>query len=145
LRTITGRIWGGIIPPSARLARAIFAGGILLGIVLLLSTQAIPGVSCSFRDLTGYDCFTCGLTRSFSSFLHGDMGGALRYHVLGPLLYSGMILYAVFCLAEALRGRRIITKMSVAVRRKALVALALAWVIFGGIRLGVELMERFSQ
>jgi hypothetical protein len=138
-------MWGGIIPPSARLARTISAGGILLGIVFLLSTQTIPGVSCPFRDLTGYDCFTCGLTRSCSSFVHGDIAGSLRYHLLGPLLCAGLILYGVFWLAEALRGRRIIAKMNVAVRTRAFVALVLTWAIFGGIRLGLELLERLHQ
>jgi hypothetical protein len=133
------------IPSSARLARAIFAGGILLGIVFLLSTQTIPGISCPFRELTGYDCFTCGLTRSFSSFLHGDIVGSLRYHLLGPILCAGIIVWGVVWFGEALRGRRTTIHVSAPMRTKSVVALALAWAAFGGIRLGMELLERLSQ
>lgn len=136
---------GAILPPSARLARAISAGGVLVGIVFLLSTQTIPGISCPFRELTGYDCFACGLTRSFSSFLHGDIVGSVRYHPMGPILCAGMILWSIFWIVEALSARRIGENVRAAMRTKGLIALALACVIFGGIRLGVELLERLSQ
>jgi hypothetical protein len=134
-----------VIPSSARLVRAVSAGGILLGMVFVFSIQTLPGISCPFRELTGYDCFTCGLTRSFSSFLHGDIVGSLRYHLLGPILCAGMILWGGIWFGEALSGRRIAAHVRATIGQKGIVALALACVIFGGIRLGVELLERLSQ
>jgi hypothetical protein len=60
---------------------------------------------CPFLFLTGQPCPLCGGTRSFASMWQGDVGGALRYHPLGPLLFVGT-LAAVAALAGLLATRR---------------------------------------
>ncbi len=42
---------------------------------------------CLFSNLTGMDCFGCGLTRSFTYMGHGDVAAAFARHMLGPLFY----------------------------------------------------------
>ena len=42
---------------------------------------------CLFSNLTGLDCFGCGLTRSFTYVGHGDLESALDLHRLGPIFY----------------------------------------------------------
>jgi hypothetical protein len=61
--------------------------------------------SCPFRLLTGQPCPLCGGTRSFAEMWQGDLGGAARYHPLGPALFvltfAGVAALAVL----VLRGR----------------------------------------
>src|SRR5438270_12571671 len=35
-------------------------------------------------------CPGCGLTTSFTAFIHGDLASAFHAHPLGPLLYVGI-------------------------------------------------------
>lgn len=64
----------------------------LLGAALLLGLGLRPGIwgrlpdLCLFHRVTGLDCPTCGLTRSWSALLHGEVGAAFRSHWLGPVL-----------------------------------------------------------
>lgn len=45
---------------------------------------------CSLKRTTGVPCPGCGLTRSWVSAVHGDLGGSLAHHPLGwmVLLYA---------------------------------------------------------
>lgn len=52
---------------------------------------------CFFKRLTGFDCLTCGLTRSFKEILKGNILASFSYHLLGfPLflflVYLGFLL-----------------------------------------------------
>ena len=49
---------------------------------------------CLFHRLTGRPCPSCGLTRSWSALLHGDLGAAFRFHRLGPPLLLALVLLA---------------------------------------------------
>jgi hypothetical protein len=51
--------------------------------------------SCLFKDLTGFNCPTCGMTRSFISVGHGDFYGAMKYNLGGILAFA-------LCVQEAL-------------------------------------------
>jgi hypothetical protein len=46
---------------------------------------------CPFHNWTGIPCPGCGMTRSFVSLAHGQIGAAFEYHPLGPLLFAGAI------------------------------------------------------
>ena len=47
---------------------------------------------CWLHETFGIRCALCGMSRSFSSLAHGDIGASFAFHHLGPLLF------AVFCL-----------------------------------------------
>src|SRR5437879_4974629 len=47
---------------------------------------------CTFYQMTGLPCPSCGMTTSFSLLMHGDVPNSLRANAVGTLL-------AVFCLA----------------------------------------------
>ena len=64
-------------------------------------------LSCRFRQLTGYSCPTCGLTRSFHAFSHLDLREAFRFHLLGPVIYSALLLYCIKFLFELITGKEI--------------------------------------
>lgn len=50
---------------------------------------------CMFRNITGYRCPGCGLTRSFVFMGHLDVVDAFRLHWLGPLFYLAVVHQAV--------------------------------------------------
>src|SRR3982751_3562109 len=51
------------------------------------------GTSCMFHNLFGVDCPFCGLTRSFVSLAHGQIGRAFEFHPAGPLLFVAMLVF----------------------------------------------------
>lgn len=79
---------------------------ILIGAILL--TPAESGASrvqlgrftlpqtCVFKNLTGLPCPGCGLTRSMSSAMHGDVVMSFTYHRLGLLTLFYIFLQFVF-------------------------------------------------
>ena len=51
-------------------------------------------------------CPGCGLTTSWTAFLHGDFGLAFRAHPLGPFLYLGYTAFALGTFALFVKRRR---------------------------------------
>jgi len=47
---------------------------------------------CWLHETSGIRCALCGMSRSFCSLAHGDIGASFAFHRLGPFLF------AVFCL-----------------------------------------------
>lgn len=72
-----------------------------------VETHALHGPTiCLFRQLTGLDCPSCGLTRAFRAMGHLDVIGAFRYNPLGPLFFSGTVIAWVYATAQVLtRGK----------------------------------------
>jgi len=48
---------------------------------------------CLFHRFMGVPCPTCGLTRSWSALLHGHLEAAFRFHLLGPPLFLGIVIW----------------------------------------------------
>lgn len=57
---------------------------------------------CAFKQLTGFDCPGCGITRASHHLLHGRIAEAFQ---LNPLLFV-FIAVALCALPSILRGRR---------------------------------------
>ncbi len=62
---------------------------------LALGDVPLP-LLCGFRRATGLDCPGCGLTRSVTATLHGQLNHAVDWNPVGPLV-------AVYALLQALR------------------------------------------
>ncbi|HMR09469.1 MAG TPA: DUF2752 domain-containing protein, partial [Polyangiaceae bacterium] len=97
----------------------MLSSGLVLGslaVVLfpcfLFSPQAIDSgavvlwPACSFRQLFGSPCPTCGLTRAFSALSHGRMQDALSYHGAAPVVYAGFWIGALASLLAFLSAAR---------------------------------------
>ncbi|ODM27396.1 DUF2752 domain-containing protein [Acetivibrio mesophilus] len=63
----------------------------------------IPG-TCLFKNATGYNCPSCGMTRSFVSISHFDFADALRFNMAGIFAYAWCILELIY------RVLRVLTK-----------------------------------
>ncbi len=70
-------------------------------------------LTCRFKQLTGYSCPTCGLTRSFHAFSHLHFKEAFGFHLFGPFLYTALLLCLIKFLYELTTGKEIKTVISV--------------------------------
>lgn len=72
--------------------RAILFGPFLFGLMLTVGSPVSEGPTlCPFALVTGVACPGCGMTRAVSHLLHGDLGIALRYHPLVPMVVLGAV------------------------------------------------------
>lgn len=55
----------------------------------------IPG-TCFFKNATGHNCPSCGMTRSFVSVSHLDFVGALRFNMAGIFAYALCLLEIIY-------------------------------------------------
>jgi hypothetical protein len=100
----------GRIYPELRSTRknlALRAAAVLLGLAVLLVLAILPTeilikgpTICVWKNLFGIDCPTCGMTRAFSSILHGKLAHALAYNKLVVLVFP---MYCGLLLREAAR------------------------------------------
>ena len=75
----------------------LFVGSLALLIPLASTTHGFANgpILCPFRLLTGYECPTCGTTRSLGSLIQGDVVGALNNNPLG-IVVAVAIMWFVF-------------------------------------------------
>lgn len=64
-------------------------------------------ILCPFRALTGLLCPGCGMTRAFCALGHGELGRAIHFNALSPLLYLSFIVAWVGAAATLLHLRRV--------------------------------------
>ncbi len=66
------------------------AFGILILITLAITLRQTGGLGwipgCLFREMSGYQCPGCGMTRSTTAALNGDIREAVRLNVIGMII-----------------------------------------------------------
>ncbi len=131
-----------VLPRDARLFRAGvgLALAAAVGAILLLPRAEALLPTCLFRELTGVDCLTCGITRSLEAAAHGDILASVHFHLLGPFVLAGMIVSCVALAAEAGTGRRIVLLAQRRWWRRVLWGGTAAWIIYGVVRALVEVI-----
>jgi hypothetical protein len=60
---------------------------------------------CSFLDLTGVPCPSCGLTTSFAYTVRGDFSNGLRANWVGVLMVIGCVVMVPWAAYSAWKGR----------------------------------------
>lgn len=76
--------------------------------VLTLFGREIP-VVCTWRNLFGFGCPGCGLTRSFTFMAHGAFIEAFRMNLMGPVLFTvlaSQVPWRLWRLIRRSRGER---------------------------------------
>jgi hypothetical protein len=107
-------------------ARVIASGAavLVLGASYAYAPYVHDGpVVCLLRGLIGIPCPSCGLTRGFCALAHLELGEALRYHALSPLLFAAVVA-TPFVAAYEVATRR-------PVSRRWLFSSKLAWGLAG--------------
>ncbi|MBM4161100.1 MAG: DUF2752 domain-containing protein [Ignavibacteria bacterium] len=135
--------WNNALSRGDRTVKALAAAGLLLGVwaLFLLAPENIPYLSCAFRDLTGHSCPTCGLTRSLHAASHGELVVSLRYHLMGPLVLTGILLASVLWSVEAATGKRIRLATNAKPARDVIAMFLIVWIVYWGIRLISEFVH----
>lgn len=99
------------VPLSRRQKRNKTAWIFSLSVILIYSVLIDPAKSnittCGFKELTGLDCPTCGISRSFYAFSHFNFTDAFSFHLLGPLLFTAFFIAIVIFLIELLSDKEI--------------------------------------
>jgi hypothetical protein len=135
--------WDNMLSRGDRTIRAFAGAGLLLGLWALfsLAPENIPLLSCAFRDLTGHSCPTCGLTHSLHAMSHGELLASLHYHLMGPLVFAGMLVASLLWSVEAATGKRIRLTTNTRGARIVIASFALVWIIYWGTRLISEFVR----
>ena len=102
------------IPANKILPKAIIVLFILsvLLISIFINPQETHLLSCQFKQLTGYSCPTCGLTRSFHALSHMDFQGSFRFHLLGPFIYAVLLFVLIKFSIEIVTAKEIKLKIN---------------------------------
>ncbi len=130
------------ISPARRTRRSLLAAALASGVALmsLLPPDGLPLPTCTFHELTGHSCLTCGLTRSLMAAARGNLSASLEYHMMGPVLLLCLLAAIVWLTTEALTGKPVLARNRGKLLRTTLVVSASAWLTYGGIRLVLELV-----
>ena len=96
--------------PTAAAQRTLHRWGPLLWILGigggLAAMTALPAYGdCGFRYLSGAPCPGCGMTRSCSALLHGDLAASWRWHPAGIPLALAVAAVLGLAVHEGLTGR----------------------------------------
>lgn len=68
---------------SPRALRRLIAGALAMSVLVPKAVVREGPRLCAFHAVTGRSCPSCGMTRSWNAIGHGDLRGAVDYHVLG--------------------------------------------------------------
>ena len=108
-------------------AFAIFA---VLVVSLALDPDETAYPSCVFKSITGYDCPSCGLTRSFYSMSHLGIAEAFQYHLMGPVLYIVLFLLLLKFSYESFFRKEIRINTTPRTKKIIFLALTVIWLTF---------------
>ena len=87
--------------------RSLGVGFAFFGVLYIITK--LSGVSvCPVKNLFGFSCFGCGLTRGFVSILHFDFRSAIKYNILSVPLFFAIALYCAFAVIDFLWDKNFI-------------------------------------
>lgn len=92
---------------------------------------------CMMKRSFNVDCPGCGMTRSFISLGHGQIGRSLRFHPLGWLMFSVILFQIPYRIAQLHRLRQGRRELRIPGDTRLLLAVAMTMVALWLVRLGV--------
>jgi hypothetical protein len=66
--------------------------------------RLIPGWGCALRQMTGWPCPACGLTRAAEHFAHGRLSDAFAMHPLGASVGTLLVVLTLYAAARWFTG-----------------------------------------
>lgn len=106
----------------------------LLACVLLFSVfnnphhSILPG--CYFKSITGYDCPSCGLSRSFHAFSHLKVTDAFHFHLLGPVIFVLLLFIFLKLIVEVVTKKTIRIPMKPITGKIAFLSFMSFWIFY---------------
>jgi len=92
------------------------------GIVLIFESRLI---TCGFKELTGYECPTCGMSRSIYSLISLNIADSIKYNPLGILLVLGLFALLIKFAAELISRKEIIVPVTKFSRKLIIISFVL--------------------
>ncbi len=138
-----------IIPHTLKSKRISLAILFVLIMISLWSVFSIPNhktliTICPVKNLTGYSCPGCGLSRSIVFAAHGDFSHAFYYHPLWIIVLPLMIAFGSYHLVSLIINKRLNTDHLLVRKFKLgqlLLLLALLFIIIWFGILGIALLH----
>jgi len=118
---------------------AVFAVAIYLdpyrgGEPLRMETHRQLGLPpCTFKEMTGLPCPSCGMTTSFSFMVRGDVWNAVQANVVGALLAAFCMLVIPWSVACVVTGRLVLVRSVERTLTRVVVAFFLVMLLRWGI------------
>lgn len=129
----------GIQKRKARFVVVLWVG-FVVALWAMPSSPVSGMILCPFRFLTGWSCPGCGMTRSCTAAVHGDLWTSLSFHPLGALFVLGFTLTAIHRAVELVRDRPVdLGARYKYVSRLVSVGVLIFVLAFGALRLGLEI------
>ena len=109
---------------------------VFLAYAFWIDPQQTPIQTCYFKAWTGWDCPSCGMSRSLYALTHGQWLSAVHYHWMGPVLFA-LVIFVLAGLGLELAMRKKITLSSRWISAKnTLLFFLVFWMITWLVRLG---------
>lgn len=85
-----------------------FCSSVLIALLCRIRWGEAIGVPCLIKWLIGIPCPMCGMTRSLTALLQGDLERSMSFHGLGVVLLVGLVLTLLIVSAELLFRRSVV-------------------------------------
>lgn len=123
----------------------IFKSAILFFIVWFLATLALTNpadfnfLQCRFKEVTGLNCPTCGLTRSFESLITFNIVESFLYHPMGIVIFVGLFFLGAKFIYELSTQNRVAFTKRIKFPKRFLSVVGGIWLIFWIVRIIIDL------
>ena len=123
-------------PANRILAKSLVASALLFILLasLFLNPEKFSLVACIFRENTGYSCPSCGLSRSFYAMSHLNLLESFGFHLMGPILYLGLVIQFLKYSFEVVTRREIRIKIKPFMTKISIALFLCLWMGFSVIR-----------
>lgn len=108
----------------------VFLVSLFLGLILLtifVDPRNVSMLACRFKSMSGANCPTCGISRSFYAFSHLHIAEAFSYHLLGPVLYLSILILSVKSAVELFLKKELKTILNPVYLKIFLILTVIAW------------------
>ena len=111
----------------------LFFTAVLAGVLLIIffnNPQKSILPKCYFKSITGYDCPSCGLSRSFHALSHLNFLEAFHSHIFGPAIFLFLLLVFMKLLIEIIFQIKFRLQIKSIVLKVAGAAFFCSWIIY---------------
>ena len=96
---------------------------------------------CSFHQLTGLSCPTCGMSRSLYELSQFNILESFKMHLLGPVIYLLAVILFIKLSIEVIIGATFKFEVNSIVIKRAFVAFGVIWVVYWLTRMALEIIH----
>jgi len=96
---------------------------------------------CSFHQLTGLSCPTCGMSRSLFELSQFNILQSFKMHLFGPVIYLLAVILFVKISIELITGSTLKFEINSKIIKRTFIAIGVIWIIYWLARMGLEIIH----